>query len=189
MPIPLNPGFMSTILPGTQLYLPAYTNHFKRTTTSLPYYQTQPYLPVYTNLFTITNTFYTILPDTTVSLAYRNHLTITSICLPYYQRHSYTYLPIATTLQQHPPVYHTTRDTTVFTCLQQPPENNIHLSTILPETRLYCLAYSNHLTITSTCLTQIYLPVYRKHIIITSTCLPYYQIHNCIYLPTATTLK
>ena len=140
-------GFMSTILPETQLYLPAYSNHFKRTNTSLPYYRTQLYL-----------------------LSYSNHLTITSTCLPYYQRHNYTYLHTATTLQQHPPVYHTTRDTTVFTCLQQPPYNNIHLSTILQETRLYLLAYSNHLTITSTCL-------------------PYFQRHKYTYLPTETTLQ
>ena len=115
-------GFMSTILPETQLYLPAYSNHFKRTTASLPYYQTQPYLPVYTNHFTITNT-----------------------SLPYYRT-----------------------CTTVLACLQKPPYNNIHLSTILPKTQLYLSAYSNHLT---------------------STCLPYYQRHNCIYLPTPTTLQ
>ena len=163
-------GFMSTILPETQLYLPAYSNHFKRTTTSLPYYQTQPYLPVYTNHFTITNTSLRYYRTQLYLLAYKNHLTITSTCLPYYQRHNYTYLPTATTLQQHPPVYHTTRDTTVFTCLQQPPYNNIHLSTILPETRLYLLAYNNHLTITSTCL-------------------PYLQRHKYTYLPTETTLQ
>ena len=132
-------GFMSTILSETQLYLPAYSNHFKRTTTSLPYYQyqTQPYLPVYTNHFAITNTSLPYYRTQLYLLAHRNHLTITSTCLPYYQRHNYTFLPTATTLQQHPPVYHTTRDTTVFTCLQKPSHNNIHLSTILPETRLY----------------------------------------------------
>ena len=117
-------GFMSTIVPETQLYLPAYSNHFKRTTASLPYYQTQPYLPVYTNHFTITNT-----------------------SLPYYRT-----------------------CTTVLTCLQKPPYNNIHLSTILPKIQLYLSTYSNHLTTTSTCL-------------------PYYQRHNCIYLPTPTTLQ
>ena len=164
-------GFMSTILPETQLYLPAYSNHFKRTTTSLPYYQTQPYLPVYTNHFTITNTSLKENYRTQLYLlAYRNHLTITFPCLPYYQRHNYTYLPTATTLQQHLPVYHTTRDTTVFTCLQQPPYNKFHLSTILPETRLYSFACSNHLTITTTSI-------------------PYYQRHDCTYLPTATTLQ
>ena len=163
-------GFMSTILPETQLYLPAYSNHFKRTTTSLPYYQTQPYLPVYTNHFTITNASLPYYRTQLYSLAYRNNLTMTYTCLPYYQRHNYTYLPTATTLQQHPPVYHTTRDTTVLTCLQQPPYNNIHLSTILPETQLFLLAYSNHL-------------------IITSTCLPYFQKHKYTYLPTETTLQ
>ena len=163
-------GFMSTILPETQMYLPAYSNHFKRTTTSLPYYQTQPYLPVYINHLAITNTSLLYYQTQLYLLAYRNHLTITSTCLPYYQRHNYTYLPTATTLQQHPPVYHTTRDTTVFTCIQQLPNNNIHLSTILPETQLYLPAYSNYLTTTSTCL-------------------PYYKRHNCIYLPTATTLQ
>ena len=158
-------GFMSTILPETQLYLPAYSHHFKRTTTSLPYYQTQPYLPVYTNHFTITNTSLPYNWTQLYLLAYRNHLTIISTCLPYYQRHNYTYLPTATTLQQH-----TTRATTVFTCLQQPPYNSIHLSTIPPETRLYLLAYSNHLTITSTFL-------------------PYFQRHKYTYLLTETTLQ
>ena len=123
-------GFMSTILPETQLYLPAYSNHFKRTTTSLPYYQTQLYLPVYTNHFKRTTTslpYYQTqlyLPvytnhfkRTTTSLpydrtqlyllAYRDHLyTITSTCLPYYQRHNCIYMPTETTLQQHPPIYH-----------------------------------------------------------------------------------
>ena len=145
-------GFMSTILPETQLYLPAYSNHFKRTTTCLPYYQTKPYLPVYTNHFTITNISLPYYRTQLYLLAYRHHLTITSTYLPYYKRHNYTYQPTVTTLQQHPPVYHTTRDTTVFTCLQQPPYNNIHLSIILPETRLYLPAYSNHLTITSNCV-------------------------------------
>ena len=161
---------MSTILPETHLYLPAYSSHYKRTTTFLPYYQTQTYLPVYTNHFTITNTSLPYYRTQLYLLAYRNHLTITPSCLPYYQRHNYTYLPTATTLQQHPPVFHTTKDTTVFTCLQKPPYNNTHLSTILPKTQLYLSAYSNHLTTTSSCL-------------------PYNQRHNCIYLPTATTLQ
>ena len=98
---------MSSILPETQLYLPAYSNLCKRTTTSIPYYQTNPHLPVYTNHFTITNTSLLYYRTQMYLLAYRNHLTITSTCLPYYQRHNYTYLPTATTLQQHPPVYHT----------------------------------------------------------------------------------
>ena len=125
--------------------------------------------------------------------AYRNHLTITSTCLPYYQRHNYTYLPTATTLQQHPPFYHTTRDTTVLFCLQQPPFNNIHLSAILPETQKYLPAYRNHLTVTSTCLPyyQIYdctdLPT--ETTLKTSICLPYYQRPNCTSPPTAITLQ
>ena len=114
---PYNYNHLYTILPETQLYLPAYSNHLTITTTSLPYYQTQLYLP-----------------------AYSNHLTLTSICLPYCQIHNYAYLPTATTIQKHPPIQHTTRDT------------NIHLSTIIPETQLYLPAYSNHLTITSICL-------------------------------------
>ena len=149
--------------------------------------------------------------------AYSNHLTITSTCLPYYQRHNYSKLPKATTLQLHPPVYHTIRDTTVLTCLQQPPYNNINLSTILPETQLYLSAYSNHLTITPTCLIyyqrhnctflstantdnnihmstilpeiRLYFPVNSNHLTITPICLPYYQRHNCTFLSTATTLQ
>ena len=112
--------------------------------------------------------------------------------MPYYQRHNYTYLPKATTLQLHPPVYHTSRDTAVLTCLQQPPYNNINLSNILPETQLYLSAYSNHLTITPTCLlilpeTQLYFLVNSNHISITSICLPYYQSYNCTFLSIATT--
>ena len=113
----------------------------------------------------------TILPETQLHLAaYSNRLTITTTCLPYYQRHNYTYLPIAATLQLHPPVCHTSRDTIVLTCLQQPPYNNNHMSTIVQKTQLYLPAYSNHLTITTTC-----------H--------PYYQRHNYTYLPLATTLQ
>ena len=147
--------FMSTILPETQLYLPAYSNHFKRTIISLPdtTILTCLHQPLYNNKH-----LSTILPDTTILTclqkppynnihlstilpktqlylsAYSNHLTTTYTCLPYYQRHNCINLPTATTLQQHTPVYHTTRGTTVLTCLQQPPYNNIHLSTILPET-------------------------------------------------------
>ena len=127
--------FVYTILPDTTV-LTAYSNHFKRTTTSLPYYQTQPYLPVYTNHFNNKH-LSTILPDTTVLTCLQKppynsiHLTHS---LPYYQRHNYTYLPTATFLQQRTPVYHTTRDTT------------------------YLPAYSNHLTITSTCL-----PYFQRH--------------------------
>ena len=87
-----------------------------------------------------------------------------------YQRHNYTYLPRETTLQKQPPINHTTRDTIVLTCLQQHSYNNNLMSAILPETQIYLPAYSNHLTITTTCL-------------------PYYQKHNCTYLPTATTLQ
>ena len=113
----------------------------------------------------------TILPETQLYIpAYSNYLTITSTCLPYCQRHKYTYLPTATTLQEHLPVYHTIRDTTVLTCLQQPPYNNINLSTILTETQLYLSAFSNHHTITPTCLL-------------------YYQRHNCTFLSTATTFQ
>ena len=117
------------------------------------------------------NHLYTILHETQLYLpAYSNHLTITTSCLPYCQRHKYTYLPTATTLQLQPPVYHTTRDTTILTCLQQPPYNNNHLSTILSDTKLYLPAYNNHLTIISFCL-------------------QYSQRHNYTYLPTATTLQ
>ena len=89
-------------------------------------------------------------------------------------------------------VYHTTRDITVLFCIQQPPFNNIHLSTILPETQLYLSAFSNHLTITSTCQpyhqTQLIgLSAYSNYLTITSTCLPFYQKYDCTYLPTATT--
>ena len=150
-------------------------------------------------------------------LAYRNHLSITSTCLQNYQRSDYINLPTATTLQQNPLVYHTIRGTTILTCLMQPPYNCIHLSAILSETRLYLPAYSNHLTITSTCLpyyqrhnytvlscqkqpaynnthlstilseAQLYFPVNSNHLTITPTCLPYYQRYDCSYLPTATT--
>ena len=137
---------MSTILPETRLYLLAYSNHLTITSTCLQNYQRFDY----------------------INLAYSNHLTITSTCLPYYQRHNYTFLPKATTLQLHPPVYHTIRDTPVLTCLQQPPYNNINLPTVIPET-------------------QQYFPVNSNHISITSTCLPYYQRYNFTYLPTATT--
>ena len=148
-----------------------------------------------------------ILPETQLYLpAYSNHLTITTTYLPYYQRHNYTYLPTATTLQLQPHVYHTTRDTTMLTYLQQPLNNNNHMSTILPEIQLYLPAYSNHLTITTTCLpyyqrhnytylptivpeTQLYLPASSNHLTITTTCLLYYQRHNYTYLPTATTLQ
>ena len=117
------------------------------------------------------NHLYTILHETQLYLpAYSNHLTITTSCLSYCQRHKYTCLPTATTLQLQPPVYHTIRNTTVLTCLQQPPYNNIHMSAILPETQIYLPAYSNHLTITTTCL-------------------PYYQRHNYTYLPITTTLQ
>ena len=110
-----------------------------------------------------------ILPDKQLYLpAFSNHLTITSTCLPYYKRHNCTYPPTAATFQKHPDVYHTTRDTNVLSCIQQPPSNNIHLSTILPETQLCFLAYSNHLQITSTCL-------------------PYYQKYTYTYLLTAAT--
>ena len=94
--------------------------------------------------------------------------------------------------------YQTTRDTTIRTCLEKPPYNNNHLYTILHETQLYLPAYSNHLTITTSCLpycqrhkyvsclqqppynnnhlssilpeTQLYLPAYSNHLTITSTC-------------------
>ena len=159
-----------SVIQSDGLCLPYYQRHsctYLPTATTLkeqpPLYHTTRHN--HTNLSTPTTLQYqTPLYHTTghmYLLAYRNHLTITSTCLPYYQIHNCTYLPTAITSQQHPPVYHTTRDTTVFTCLQQPPYNNIHLSTILPETRLYLLAYSNHLTITSTRLPYFkytYLP-------------------------------
>ena len=105
--------------------------------------------------------------------------------------HDCTYLPTATTLQKHPSVYHTTRYTTILIRLQQPPYNNTHLSTMIPETQLYLSAYSNHLTITPISLpyyqTQLYFPVNSNHISITSTCLPYYHRYNYTHLPSATT--
>ena len=117
------------------------------------------------------NHLYTILHETQLYLtAYSNHLTITTSCLPYCQRHKYAFLPTASTKQLQPHVYHSTRNTTVLTCLQQPPYNDNHMSTILPETQLCLPAYSNHLTKTTTYL-------------------PYYQRHNYTYLPTATTLQ
>ena len=116
----------------------------------------------------------------------------TSTSQPYYQRHGCIYLPTAITLHKQPPVYHSTRDTTILTCLQNPPYNSIQLSTILSGTRLYLPGFSNHLTITSTCQ-----PYYQRHdctylltaitLHITSTCLPFYQRHSHTYLPTATT--
>ena len=133
----------------TCLQQPPYNNnqpvyHSTRNTSVLTCLQQPPYNNIHLS---------TILPETHLYLpAYSNHLTITTTYLPYYQRHNYTYLLTATTLQQQPHVYHTTRDTTILTCLQQPPYNNNHMSTILPETQLYLPAYSNHLTITSTCL-------------------------------------
>ena len=137
-----------------------------------------------------------VLPEIRLYLpAYRNHLTITSICLPYYQRHNCTNPPTATTLLQHPPVCHTTRDTKLLICLQQPPYHNIHMSTILPEIRLYLPFYRNHLTITSICLPYYQRhnctnpPSYCNHLTIASTCLPNYQRHNCTYLPTAIILQ
>ena len=79
--------------------------------------------------------------------------------------------------------YQTTRDTTIRTCLEKPPYNKNHLYAILHMTQLYLPAYSNHLTIITSCLpycqTQIYLPAYSNHLTITTTCLPYYQKHNC----------
>ena len=66
--------------------------------------------------------------------------------------------------------YQTTRDTTIRTCLEKPPYNNNHLYTILHETQLYLPAYSNHLTITTSCL-------------------PYCQRHKYTYLPTVTILQ
>ena len=100
---------------------------------------------------------------------------------------------MATSLHLHSPVCQTTRDTTILTCQQQPPYNNSHMSIILPETQLYLPAYSNHHTITTTSTilpdTQLYLIAYSNHLTITTTCLPYYQRHNCTFLPTATTLN
>ena len=168
---PFNNIHLSTILPEIQLYFPVNSYHLTITPTCLPYYQTTTVLsclqqPPYNN-----NHMSTILPETQLYFPVNsNHISITSICLPYYQRYDCTFLPTATTLQKHPPVYHTTRDTTVLTCLQQPPYNNTHLSTILPETQLYLSAYSNHLTKTPTCLL-------------------YYQRHNCTFLSTATTFQ
>ena len=146
---PYNNNHLYAILHETQLYLPAYSNHLTITTSCLPYCQRNncTYLP-------------------TATILNNNHL---STILPETQLY-YTYLPIATTLYKQPPIYHTTRDTTILTCLQQPLYNNNHMSTILPETQLYLPAYSNHLTITTTYL-------------------PYYQRHNYTYLPTATTLQ
>ena len=105
------------------------------------------------------------------------------------------HIPTATTLQKHPNVYHITRDTTVLNCLQKPPYNNIHLSTILPEIQLCFPAYSNHLTITSvtTVLTlQKHTDVYhttRDAAVL--TCLqqpPSNSIHMSIILPDTTIL-
>ena len=110
----------------------------------------------------------TTLTDTTVLTCLQKPLynnILLSTILPKTQLYV---LPTETTLQQHPPVYHTTRDTTVFTCLQQPPYNNCNLSTILPETRLYLPAFS---------------------LTITSTCLPYYHRHKYTYLLIETTLQ
>ena len=120
---PYNNIHLSTILPETSTY--CMTVH------------TCPEHPTY-NIIRL-STYYQRHVQLCLS-AYCNHLTITSICPPYYQGY------------QHPPVYHTTRDTTILTCLQQPPYNNIHLFTILPETRLYLPAYSNHFTITTSSL-------------------------------------
>ena len=122
---PNNNIHLSTILPETWLYLPAYSIqhtilsaclHITRDTTILICLQQQPYNNTHLS---------TILPEIP-----------TSTCLPFYLRYNYINLPTATTLKKHPPVYHTTRDTTVLTCLQQPLYNNNQLSTILPDTTI-----------------------------------------------------
>ena len=159
------------------------------TNTSLPYYQTQQYLPVFTNHYNY-KYLSTILPDTTIFTCLHQPLqlqiplyhttrhnniylsspttTITNTSLPYYQTQQY--LPVFTNHYNYKYLSTILSDTTVLTCLQKPPYNNIHLSTILPKTQLHLFAYRNHLTTTYTCL-------------------PYYLRHNCIYLPTATTLQ
>ena len=134
----------------------------------------------------------TILLETQLFLpSISNHLTITSISLTYFQRHNYSNRPTASTTQYYPPAYHTTRDTTVLTCLQQPPYKNNYLSTILSATQVYLPAYINRLTITTTCLpyykTPPCSPAYSNRLTITSTCIPYYQRYDCTYLPTETT--
>ena len=185
------------------------------TTTCLPYYIPKPCLqqPPYNN-----NHLSTILLKIQIYLpVYSNHITIKTTCLPYYRRDNHTYLPTATTLQKQPPVYHTYGDTTILIFLQQPPYNNNHLFTILPEIQLYLPAYSSHLTIKTTCLPyyqrptiftciqqppnnnnhlstilpeiQLYLPAFSNHFTITTTFLSLYRTHNYIYLPTATTLQ
>ena len=139
-----------------------YVYHTTRDTTVLTCQQQQLYLSTILNhlstilpdtaiLTCLHQPFYnnkhpsTILPDTTVLTCQQkppyNNIHLSTILPKTY----YTYLPTATTIQQRPPVYHTTRDTTVFTCPQQPPYNNIHLSAILPETQIYLPAYRNHL--------------------------------------------
>ena len=134
---------MSTILPETQLYLSAYSNHL---TTHPPVCHTTRDTAI---LICLTATtlqqhppFYHTTRDKTVLTCLQQYLTITSTCL------------------------HTTRDTTIPTCLQQPPYNNIHLSAILPETQIYLPAYRNHLTIISACLPYYqrynYLPAYNN---------------------------
>ena len=159
---PNNTTHLSTVLPETQLYLPAYSTHLTITSTCLPVYQKHNYTYLRTaNTLQLHPPVYHTTIDMTVYLpAYSNHLSITTTCLSNFQRH-FTYLPTATTLQKLPSVYHTTRCTTVLTCVQQPPYNSNHLSTVLAEIQLYLAAYSNHITITTTCL-------------------PYYQRHNYI---------
>ena len=101
---------------------------------------------------------------------------------------NYTYLPTDPTLQKQPPLYQTTRDTTVRTCLQQQPFNYIHLSTILPDTTMltwFQQPLYNNKHLFTILRTQLYLLAYSNHLTITSTCLPYYQRHDCTYLPTA----
>ena len=94
------------------------------------------------------------------------------------------YLSTATTLQLKPPVYHITGESTILTCLQQssykkqpsvyhtygdttkltflqqPTYNNNHMFTILPGIQLYKPAYSNPLTITTTCLLYYWRYIY-----------------------------
>ena len=81
-------------------------------------------------------------------------------CLPYYRRINYTYLPTAIILQKQPSVYHTYGDTTKLTFLQQPTYNNNHMFTILLGIQLYKPAYSNPLTITTTCLLYYWRYIY-----------------------------
>ena len=153
----------------------------------LPYYQTPPCLPVYRNHFTITNTSLPYYRTQLYLLAYSNHLTITSTCLPPPETRLYL-LAYSANLQLNPPICHTTRDTNILICLQQPPYKK---STYLPYYQRYSCAFLptattlqkhpsvNHTTRDTTVLTCLQQPPYNNNHL--STILPDTQLYFPLY--------